>query len=260
MSVVAVRRFLGGRLLMSAIVSTHPPAPAPEPAVAPDRRITVRRRLPVQAATPGRGRRWLTVGLSLLAVALFAASLLEPWWNFKLYAPQYPRGLTLIISLTGLAGDVHEINMLNHYIGMASLDSAATLERSYAAHGIALLALSVLALTLFAGRRFGRLIVLAGALFPIGFVADSFYWLHRFGHDLDPRAPLEIPTFTPQLFGNGTIGQFMTFARPELGFWLAVGGVVVLLAVVLLRGRVCASCSKATSCTAVCKPNFLGGG
>jgi hypothetical protein len=125
--------------------------------------------------------------------------------------------------------------MLNHYIGMAHLDAAAALERKYAAHAVAGLCLIVVSMTLFSGRKLGRLIVLAGALFPIGFVVDSFYWLHRFGHELDPRAPLHIPKFTPQLFGNGSIGQFMTFARPEVGFWLASLGVACLLGAVIAR-------------------------
>ena len=246
---------------MSAIVSTRssapPPSAASEVATVPSR---PRRRLPLRADAPsGRARRFFVLGLSLLAVALLAGSLALPWWRFTLYAPQYPRGLTLIISLTGLAGDVQEINTLNHYIGMASLEHAAQLERAYAPHLVGLLGLAVVLLTLFAGRRSGFLIALAGALFPLGFLADSFYWLHRFGHDLDPRAPLEIPSFTPQLFGNGTIGQFMTFAVPERGFWLAVAGVCVLLVVVIARGRVCASCRRAATCTSVCKPNFVGG-
>jgi copper chaperone NosL len=76
-----------------------------------------------------------------------------------------------------------------------------------------------------------------GVLFPLGFLSDSLFWLYRFGHSLDAHAPLRIPSFTPQLFGNGTIGQFMTFARPERGFWLAVVSVVLLVAASFLRAR-----------------------
>jgi len=190
---------------------------------------------PAEAAP--RGRRLAVWGLVAGAIALFALALREPWWFFRLYAPQYPRGLTLIISLTGLDGDTREINMLNHYIGMASLDDAAALERQFAFHGVAALALTLVAVQCFVRPARSWLLPALGALFPLGFIADSFYWLHRFGHDLDPRAPLRIPGFTPQLFGNGTIGQFMTFARPERGFWLAAVGVLLLLAASLVRVR-----------------------
>ena len=53
------------------------------------------------AAVP-RWRRWLVVGLAGLAVVGFVLSLLRPWWTFVLYAPQYPRGLRLVIALTGV--------------------------------------------------------------------------------------------------------------------------------------------------------------
>jgi copper chaperone NosL len=202
-------------------------------------------------------RRWGVVALSCVAMALFVAALSEPFWKLTLYAPQYPRGLTLIIGLTGLGGDVHEIDTLNHYIGMASLADAAALERRYAAHAIAALCLMVLGATLFFGKKLGYGIMAIGAMFPLGFIADSMYWMHHFGHNLDPKAPLEIPAFTPQLFGNGVIGQFMTFALPERGFWLAVAGVVVLGGVAFLRARVCATCKQAGTCGTVCKTGFV---
>src|SRR4051794_34514915 len=92
----------------------------------------------LQATRPAaRSRRWLTVGLATLGVLAFAGAFLMPWWKFTLYAPQYPHGLRLQIALTGLAGDVHEIDMLNHYIGMQHLTQAAPIERAYASYGVA---------------------------------------------------------------------------------------------------------------------------
>ena len=214
---------------MSAITPSHPPAAL---ATTGDSAQAMK-----QAAHADGWRRAGAFGLSLVAVAVFVLSVAQPWWRFKLYAPQYPHGLTLIISLTGLSGDVHEIYMLNHYIGMAHLDEAAAWERAHAGLGVALLCAIVLVLAVLRSPRYAWLASLAGALFPLGFLLDSFYWLRRFGHVLDPRAPLHIDPFTPQLFGNGSIGQFMTFALPERGFWLAVAGVVALAIAALVRGR-----------------------
>lgn len=197
---------------------------------------------------PASSWRFATLGLALLASALFVSSLNQPWWFFRLYAPQYPRGLTLMISLQGLSGDVREIDMLNHYIGMAHLDAAAVYERKYAAYAVALLVVTIVALSSFVGRKYRWSIALAGALFPLGFVADSMYWLTRFGHQLDRRAPLHIPQFTPQLFGNGSIGQFLTFARPEQGFWLAVAGALLLVAASFARGRALAASGLLALC------------
>jgi hypothetical protein len=184
--------------------------------------------------------RWL---LSACALAAIAASYSQPFWTFKLYAPQYPHGLTLTISLTGFTGDVREIDMLNHYIGMSSLTHGAALERQYSKLLVGGLVGALALLVLLPGKRSAVVAAMAGAAYPLGFLADTFYWLHRFGHELDPRAPLHIPQFTPQLFGNGNIGQFMTFAVPELGFGLSVAGaVLLLLAAVAVRAHGDASC------------------
>ena len=206
-----------------------------------------------------RLRRWLTVALAALGLLAFALAFALPWWKFTLYAPQYPHGLRLEIALTGLQGDVREIDMLNHYIGMQHLAQAAPLERAYASYGVAGVCLAVLAGILLLGRRTGRLAWIPAALFPIGFVVDSFCWLYAFGHQLDTRAPLHVPPFTPQMFGNGQIGQFLTFAEPALGFWLTLVGVALVGIAVEFRQRaVCAHCVHAEKCRDVCPVHFLG--
>lgn len=206
-----------------------------------------------------RSRRWLTVALATLGVLAFALAFTQSWWKFTLYAPQYPHGLRLEIALTGLQGDVHEIDMLNHYIGMQHLTQAAPLERAYASYGVAGVCLAVLAGILALGRRTGRLALIPAVLFPIGFIVDSFGWLYAFGHQLNPRAPLHVPPFTPQMFGNGQIGQFLTFAEPALGFWLTLVGVMLVAVAVEFRQRaVCAHCVHAGSCKNVCPSYFLG--
>ena len=107
-------------------------------------------------------------------------------------------------------------------------------------------------------RGHGTLHTLLPAIsFPLVFVADSFYWLYSFGHALDPKAPLRIGAFTPQMFGNGSIGQFDTFAQPAVGFWVAVAGVVCMVASTLIRTRVCGSCPRAKTCKLICPKKMV---
>jgi copper chaperone NosL len=196
--------------------------------------------------------RWLVVAFGLSSVAFFVSSFFRPWWHFWLYAPQYPKGLELSISLTGMGGDVHEIDILNHYIGMGHLENAAPTERHLAGYGVAAIAIITLALLMLSGRKLNKLVAIPAIAFPVVFLADSFYWLFTFGHQLDPHAPLRIAAFTPQMFGNGKIGQFETFAQPSFGFWLALAGVVCAVASTVVRSRVCAHCGRASECAAVC--------
>jgi hypothetical protein len=182
--------------------------------------------------------RWPALAAGAAAAGFFAASFFVPWWQFWLYAPQYPKGLQLVISLTGMSGDVSEIDLLNHYIGMKHLAGAAPTERHLAGFGVAAICVLTLALLAIPAKRLSKLAAIPAVAFPIAFIADSFYWLYTFGHQLDPRAPLHIGAFTPQMFGNGQIGQFETFARPGIGFWLAIAGVGCALLGTFLRSRV----------------------
>ncbi len=178
---------------------------------------------------------WLAIVLAIGGAALFIIAFFQPRWEFVLLAPQYPQGLTLLISLRGMSGDVHEIDLLNHYIGMKPLEDAAPTERHLAMYGIALLCLAIITIAVIGGRRLNRFVAVLAALLPLVFLADSFYWLYKFGHELDPHAPLHMQAFTPHLAGHGMIGQFETFARPMVGFWIALVGVALVIASAILR-------------------------
>ena len=209
-----------------------------------------------QASTRASGgwerARGVVLALAVGACLLFGLSFTQPWWSFKLYAPQYPKGLTLVISLTGMGGDVHEIDLLNHYIGMAHLADAAPLERRLAGWGVAAICVVTLVGLAAVGKKLNKLVAIPAISFPLVFLADSFAWLYHFGHDLNPKAPIKLGAFTPEMFGNGQIGQFGTFAAPAVGFWLALAGVACAVAAVFVRSRVCAGCSRAETCSVAC--------
>jgi hypothetical protein len=210
------------------------------------------------AASADTFRRRAVLALALAAVALWTAAYFQPWWRFTLFAPQYPHGLSLSVALTGIGGDVHEIDMLNHYIGMGHLEDAAPLERALAPYGVAALALTVLLLAVAGGRHVSAWLWLPGVALVASFLGDSFYWLHRFGHQLNPKAPLHMAPFTPHLFGRGVIGQFHTTAVPALGFALAFLGVALLATAALLRARVCRECARGVGCGAICTRGLVG--
>ncbi len=167
---------------------------------------------------------------------LLLLSVLFPYWSLTLMAPQYPRGLQVFVYVTHLAGDVAEVDNLNHYVGMKKLNQAAQVEKFLAplAIGAAALLASTLAYT---RRRWAAVLAIPAMLFPVIFLGDMYYWLYRYGHNLDPNAPLRIPAFTPPLFGVGTVGQFKTVAQLQVGFWLAVAA-SLLVAVGLHYRRV----------------------
>lgn len=203
-------------------------------------------------------RRALTVVLAVAGAIAMGASYFLPWWNFNLVAPQYPQGLNLVVSLTGIGGDVAEIDIINHYIGMGHLSEGAPLERAFGGWAVALLVVAVVIATLAAGRKFGWVTAAMAIGLPIGFIADTMYWLYTFGHDLDPKAPVHIAPFTPAMFGAGKVGQFHTVATPTTGFALALFGVVLVALAVWQRSKVCQACPLHDSCGATCSKGFVG--
>lgn len=199
-----------------------------------------------------RRRRWTVLFLAVGGALLLLGSYQFPYWNFRLVAPQYPRGLSLQIALSGITGDVAEIDILNHYIGMMKMSTAASLERAMSAYLVTVAALGTLAGVIATGKRLGWLGLVVALGLPLGFLADTTYWMYRFGHELEPQAPLKFEPFMPVLVGQGTIGQFHTTAWPAAGFWMALASAAMIGTAVYLRKQVCDHCPKTATCGKTC--------
>ena len=155
----------------------------------------------------------------------------------KLRAPQYPNGLTVVGYVNRMEGDVHEIDELNHYIGMKPLDQAAQLERRIAIGSLWTFA-GLLILGTIIHNRVSALLVLPALLFPLCFLLDLHFWLAHFGQHLDPHAPLSsaIKPFVPPVLGVGHIGQFRTIASAGGGLVRATyASGLILIGLVLHR-------------------------
>ncbi|MBP7694411.1 MAG: hypothetical protein KA764_20985 [Anaerolineales bacterium] len=171
--------------------------------------------------------------LLMVAALLLVVSLFVPYWSMTMTAPQYPKGLKVDVYVTHLAGDVREIDELNHYLGMPLLDEGGRFERS-----IAPIALSTFGLLLVAGvfvhNQWAAVLALPVIGYPLIFLADLYYILYQYGHSIDPESALggAIEPFTPPILGLGKVGQFGTIANFEIGLYLtlaAVGAVLVAL-------------------------------
>ena len=212
----------------------------------------------MRVASGDRRLRWVVLGLALLACALYAAAYFVPMWGWYLSAPQYPQGLVMAVYLDRVTGDVTEINILNHYIGMAKLEDAAQLERSLSLYGVIAIGLASLMGVCLPGRRFSKYLFLPALLFPVVFLGMVYFWMYRFGHELNPDAPVTVSPFTPTLIGVGDIGNFHTVGLPGPGFYLILGAALAVAAAFLIRRRICGGCRHAKDCGMACPHMFLG--
>lgn len=173
----------------------------------------------------------------MLASLLLTVSLFVPYWSLTMFAPQYPDGLSAVLYINQVTGDVQEIDGLNHYLGMPSLNEGGKIERQ-----ISMLAVVVMALLVFAGvfvhNRWVVLLAMPAIMFPLLFLADLQWILYKYGHSIDPHSALgaAIKPFTPPILGTGHIGQFTTVAEFGPGLYLTmVASALVLLALYLQR-------------------------
>ena len=164
------------------------------------------------------------------AALLLLISIFFPYWRIRLFAPQYPGGLVAKVYVNRVEGDVHEIDSLNHYIGMRPLEEAAQLERSLSIILIVAMALLV-AGAIYVHSPWAAVLSLPALLYPLIFLADLYYWLWNFGTNLDPRAPLSssVKPFVPPLLGEGRVGQFRVVAIWDIGLWLAILASILIL-------------------------------
>jgi copper chaperone NosL len=180
---------------------------------------------------------WPTLCLAGAAI-LIIISIFLPYWSLVLHAPQYPKGLVVNAYVNHLEGDVHEIDGLNHYIGMRPLGEAAQLERSISIFAISALGLLVLA-GVFIHSPWSALLSLPAILLPAVFLGDLYFWLSNFGQNLDPKAALSnaVEPFTPTILGEGIIGQFRTVAYADFGLLLASAASILILIGLYLQRR-----------------------
>jgi hypothetical protein len=180
-------------------------------------------------------KRILLFGAALLVVA----AIFLPLWGMTLVSVQYPEGLRMVVYPMWIRGDITELNLLNHYIGMAEIsdDYFSELRVIPVLFGAIALALVVAALV----RRLWAMLLpfglMAGAA-VYGFWSMS-YRLHQFGTDLDPMAAMKIEPFVPPMLGSNMIAQFATYSYFSWGTVLpmAAGGILAHVLWLDLRQR-----------------------
>ncbi len=173
---------------------------------------------------------WAARAGLVLGAVLLARSPDHAYWEMELHAPQYPKGLHVYGYPDKIAGDVKEIDGLNHYIGMRPLGGAAPFERSIGRQAVYAMAAVMLLVALFP-RRWAPLLLIPVVLFPALFLADLYWWLRDYGLNLDPHAPMSksIKPFVPTLLGEGKVGQFKTEAELGAGHYLAMAAAAASL-------------------------------
>ena len=168
----------------------------------------------------------LRVLSAVAAAGLVALARVLPLWNMTMRAPQYPKGLRLTAYGTTMTGDIRELNILNHYIGMPPIEAPA-FETSMFPIGVAVLV--VLCAISPLNRWLRRLAVFAAIVTPLLIVLDLQWRLYTFGHTLNPQAPIRLKPFTPLVIGTSHMGNFVSSGMVASGVFCLLAAAVVLI-------------------------------
>jgi hypothetical protein len=147
-----------------------------------------------------------------------------PIWAVSLEAPNYPKkafpeGIPVFFHFDGYSGEVHEMNTINHYVGMDPMWVGGTIEREIGIYALLFLSLGIIFFILYNNKIFNYLMLIPASL-PFLFIADYSYWLYWFGHNLHDWGAFKIKPFMPTVFGDGKIAQFVTHSYPTIGFYM----------------------------------------
>lgn len=164
-----------------------------------------------------------------------------PIWSVSLEAPNYPKeafpeGIPVFFHFDGFSGEVHEMNTINHYIGMDPMWVGGVLEREIGIY--ALLALSLIMVYFIAyNHKLLTYLMFIPVSMPLLFIADYSYWLYWFGHNLHDWGAFKIKPFMPTVFGDGKVAQFTTHSYPTIGFYLLVAISLFSLLAILAKNK-----------------------
>ncbi len=160
-----------------------------------------------------------------LAALVLIPTFMVPLWHMTFVAQQYPEGLNLYVYSHDLVGgdngnDLTEINVLNHYIGMAELQPSDFSELKWIPLVIGLLGVLTLRAAAIGNLRAVIDVIVSSSYFG-AFSLWTFYSKMQFyGANLDSRASVQVEPFMPPVFGYKLVGQFDVWSYPALGTYL----------------------------------------
>lgn len=160
-----------------------------------------------------------------------------PAWRIDLFAPQYPEGLTMNIWINGLSGDVDVINGLNHYIGMKHITEGMFPEFRYLPYVVGFFLLLGMTVAVIGNRRLLFLYLVLSAIGGALALYDFYSWGYDYGHNLDPKAPIQVPglSYQPPVIGHKRLLNFDAWSMPDVGGWVVICAGLLAFAVWLVE-------------------------
>lgn len=161
--------------------------------------------------------------LMIVAAFLLLTLFVTPLWRITLEAPQYPEGISMYIWINQITGDtpstLQNINILNHYVGMKYIEPDSIPELQYFPYVITAMALLGFIFGLAGNRKLILTWVVTMVILGILGIYDFYLWEYDYGHNLDPKAAIQVPgmSYQPPVFGSKMLLNFKAISYPYWG-------------------------------------------
>lgn len=181
--------------------------------------------------------------LILISTVLIALVYFFPIWQINLNAPQYPEGIGMKIWINKITGskenDLDNINKLNHYIGMKTIEPETFIEFKIMPYLLLFLILFGI-IAAIVNKKFIVILwlVLIGATLSIG-LYDFYKWEYDYGHSLNPNAPIKVPnmSYQPPLIGTKQLLNMKTTSSPDIGSYFIILAVILISSTLFINKR-----------------------
>jgi len=176
--------------------------------------------------------------LMIIGALLLLALFVLPLWRITLEAPQYPQPLEIKIFINKMAGDIQNINIMNHYVGMEKLPEKM---KEFELFPLVVGGMSLLGLLVGLLGKKQLYLTWFAAMVILGSVGmyDFYRWEYSYGHNLNPKAAIKFPgqAYQPPLIGSKVILNFRANSYPASGGYLLFAGMILSLGAFYTAGR-----------------------
>lgn len=156
-----------------------------------------------------------------------------PAWRIDLFAPQYPEGLSMYIWINKLSGDVDIINGLNHYIGMKHISVEMFPEFKYMTYVVIFFMLFGMTAAITGKRKILLAYIIATIIGGLLVLYDLYRWGYDYGHNLDPKAAIQVPglSYQPPVIGHKRLLNFDAYSFPDAAGWIIIGAGLLVITI-----------------------------
>ncbi len=138
----------------------------------------------------------------------------------------------MVHPLWGVSGDVQEINIVNHYVGLGEIRNEKIPELAYLPYVyLASISLAVLSSTAFhlRRRRIGTISISVRLLLVLSLYLYVYLWLYNYTHTIEPGSPIKIEPFDPPFIGEYRVANFIIRSIPDISLVLLTASSLIEL-------------------------------